>query len=93
MNNDTKSNRLAQSASSLGAGILGFGLGLKWGKNLSGFALVIIIVGAIFHISGMYVIQLKNKPERFNTVAKILWVSAWVCLIVVVVLFIYLAIL
>lgn len=83
--------RLAQSASALGAGILGFGLGAKWGLNLSEFALAIIIVGAIIHTGGMYAIQLRNRPEKFSIVAKALWVSAWVCLFAVVALFIYMA--
>ena len=91
MENISKVNRLAISASSLGAGILGFGLGAKWGEKISNFAFVIIIIGAIIHIAGMYILQLKDKPEKFNSVAKILWISAWICLLVIVGLFIYLA--
>lgn len=89
MNTDTNSIRLAQSASALGAGLLGFGLGAKWGVKLGEVALIIIIVGAIIHIGGMYAIQLRNRPEKFSIVAKILWVSAWLCLIAVIALFIY----
>lgn len=91
MENVKDSTRLAQSASALGAGILGFGLGAKWGGKLLEYAVVIIIIGAILHIAGMYVMQLKNKPGQFSTIEKIVWLSAWVCLIAIVILFIFFA--
>ena len=54
--------RLAQSASALGAGLLGFGIGAIWGSALSNTVLIAtLIIGAIIHVAGMYVLQIKNK--------------------------------
>lgn len=84
--------RLAQSASALGAGLLGFGIGAKWGEVFTGTTLIsIIIVGAVFHIAGMYVNQMKDA-HRAGLVAKTLWVSAWICLLVLVALFVYISV-
>ncbi|HKH60795.1 MAG TPA: hypothetical protein VKA49_08185 [Flavitalea sp.] len=84
--------KLAQSASALGAGLLGFGLGAKWGNVITDYALIIIIVGAIFHVWGMYIMQMKKTNEKITHVAKALWISAWVCLIVLIGIMIYLLI-
>ena len=81
---ESNTNRLAQSSSALGAGILGFGIGAKWGNIISGYALIIIIVGAIFHIWGMYVMQIKNQSKNTTTIARVLWISAWICLLALV---------
>lgn len=91
MHNTKLSNaeRLAQSASALGAGILGFGIGARWGFKITNYSIAIIIIGAIIHVGGMYLLQLKNKPEEQNRVAKLLWASAWICLLLVVAMFIY----
>ena len=86
----SKSVRLAQSASAIGAAILGVGIGAQWGTPLKSFAIVILVIGAIIHIYGMYVTQMRNTTERNGQVAKILWVTAWLCLIALVVLFVYL---
>lgn len=84
--------RLAQSASSLGAGLLGFGIGAIWGTALSNIVLIItLIIGAIIHVAGMYVLQMKNKM-RADSIAKILWISAWICLLSLIAIFIYLAV-
>jgi hypothetical protein len=88
---DTKRDniKLAQSASALGAGILGFGLGAKWGNLITEYALIIIVVGAIFHIWGMYIVQLRGVNEKANRIAKVLWISAWVCLVALIAVMIY----
>ena len=86
----SKSVQLAQSASAIGALILGVGIGAKWGTPLESFALVILVLGAIIHTYGMYVTQMKNKTVRTDQFAKVLWISAWLCLIALIVLFIYL---
>ena len=83
------SKQLAQSASALGAGILGFGLGAKWGLSVSNYAIWIILVGAFFHIYGMYVMQMK-EGKNVQGVARMLWISAWICLISLVVIILYL---
>ena len=83
---NTNTTKLAQSASALGAGLLGFGLGAKWGDIISSYALIVVIVGSIFHIWGMYVMQMKNQSKNTATIARILWISAWICLIAVIVI-------
>ena len=79
------SKQLAQSASALGAGILGFGLGAKWGLSINNYAIWIMLVGAFFHLYGMYVMQMKDQDKNSQGIAKVLWISAWICLIAVIV--------
>ena len=81
--------KMAQSASALGAGILGFGLGAKWGMPIKDYALFIIVIGSIFHVYGMYIMQMKNHGTRTAGIAKALWVSAWICLIALVAIVLY----
>lgn len=91
MNKPGNNIRLAQSASALGAGLLGFGLGAKWGAGIdSVFLLLILIFGAIIHIAGMYVVQMKD-PAKAGSIARLLWVTAWLCLLSLIGMFIYLA--
>lgn len=92
MNVHQNNVKLAQSASALGAGILGFGLGAKWGNIIVDYAFIIIIVGAIFHIWGMYLMQMRGGNEKGTSVTKVLWISAWICLIVLIGVIIYLLI-
>jgi NADH:ubiquinone oxidoreductase subunit 6 (subunit J) len=82
--------KLAQSASALGAGLLGFGLGSKWGSIVTTYAVVIIVAGAIFHVVWMYVMQLNNQSRNTEITAGALWISAWICLVAVLVIIIYL---
>ena len=89
MAKNANSSKLAQSASALGAGILGFGIGAKWGLGIGNYAFLIIIVGAVFHVYGMYVMQMKNQTARTQGVAKALWISAWICLIALAAIVIY----
>jgi hypothetical protein len=87
----TNSIKLAQSASALGAGLLGFSIGAKWGAGLNGiFLTVLLIAGAFLHVAGMYVMQMKEATTA-GIIAKTLWITAWICLIALVALFIYLA--
>lgn len=83
--------QLAQSASALGAGILGFGIGAMWGEIIStAILIIIIIIGAFIHVYGMYIMQMKNAGKNAGTIAKTLWITAWICLFFIVILFIYL---
>jgi hypothetical protein len=66
--------RVAHSASAIGAGILGFGLGAFWGSALKNYALWIILVGAVIHVSGMIIVQYTNKLEKNTLMAKALWI-------------------
>lgn len=82
--------QLAQSASALGAALLGFGIGAKWGARMnSAIVIAILVIGGIIHVGGMYVMQMK-KEEKAGPLAKLLWVTAWICLLSVVILFVYL---
>lgn len=85
--------RMAQSASALGAAILGFGLGAKWGSGMERFAFLTITAGGIFHLYGIYIMQMKNHTMRTHGIAMILWLSAWICLIALIAIVIYLIIL
>ena len=82
--------RLAQSASALGAGMLGFGLGAKWGNVIFSYAIIIVVIGAVFHIWGMYMMQIKNQSKNMEVTARVLWFSAWVCLIALLIIVGYL---
>lgn len=91
MTSSNTATKLAQSASALGAALLGFGIGAKWGTAFnSTILLVVLIAGAFIHIAGMYVMQMKTKQA--GTFAKVLWVTAWMCLIALIGLFIYMVI-
>ena len=92
MVNSDKYNQLGQSASALGAGLLGFGIGALWGVTIERTVLIVtLVVGAVIHIGGMYVTQMKSKGKA-EKIAKLLLISAWLCLISLILLFIYLSI-
>jgi cytochrome bd-type quinol oxidase subunit 2 len=82
--------QLAHSASAIGAAILGFGIGAQWGQMFQPYALIAMIVGALIHVAGMVVIQMMTEPGKNDWMAKALWISAWVCLIALVLLLVYL---
>lgn len=87
--NDNK--RIAQSASALGAGLLGFGLGASFGANINRFLiLLVLILGGIIHIAGMYVLQMKNPSAKAGTMVRALWFTAWLCLLSLIALVVYL---
>jgi hypothetical protein len=90
MNNSQSYIRLAQSASALGAGLLGFGLGAKWGSLMGDYGFIVIIAGAVIHVWGMYIMQMKQINEKNARIAKILWFSSWICLVALIAVIIYL---
>ena len=81
--------KMAQSASALGACILGFGLGAKWGLKIESYAFLIIMAGATIHVFGMYIMQMKDNNKRTQGIAKALWISAWICLLVLTAIVMY----
>lgn len=89
---DSNYTKLAQSASAIGAAILGFGLGSKWGVVVSDYANLILITGAIIHVWGMYILQMRTGNKKINAVSTALWISAWLCLIILVGIVLYLLI-
>jgi hypothetical protein len=92
MHENRNYEKLAQSASSLGAALLGFGIGGIAGNAMDRLILVAtLVIGAVIHLAGMYVIQIKNV-NRAGMFAKILWLSAWICLLAVVAIVLYLII-
>ncbi len=91
MHSNKDNLKLAQSTSALGAGLLGFGIGAKLGFIISNYAIIIIVAGAIFHIWGMYVLQIKNESKNSTITSKVLWLSAWVCLIALLIIIVYLS--
>lgn len=93
MQSGQKSLQLAQSAWALGAGIFGFGLGAKWGYIINRYALFIIIVGAVIHAFGMFIMQMKDSNGKATGIAKTLWITAWICLIALGAIIVYLLIL
>ena len=88
MQSKQKSPQLAQSASALGGGLLGFGIGSKWGNVITNYA--VIIVGAFIHVFAMYIMQMKDVTAKTTGIAKALWISAWICLLALVVIVVYL---
>ena len=92
-NEASKAVLLAQSASALGAGILGFGIGAMWGNIISNtIRIIIIVTGAFLHVYGMYIMQMNKAGKNAGTIAKTLWITAWICLLLIVILFFYLLI-
>ena len=67
----------AELVSSLGAGVLGVGLGLVLSRYLAGFAVPLLLIGIALHGWGMYD---KRRLER-GVVARTAWVEAlyWLC--------------
>lgn len=88
----TRTKQLALSASAIGAAVLGFGMGAKWGADIRAFSMIVIIIGAIIHAYGMYLTQMKNGSQKADALAILLWISAWVCLVTLVAVIIYLSI-
>ncbi|NTS43112.1 MAG: hypothetical protein EOO06_08740 [Chitinophagaceae bacterium] len=89
MHTRNESKKLAQSASALGAALLGFGLGAGISNLL---LLLLIIIGGIIHVAGMYVLQLKEGSAKTGSIAKMLWITAWICLLSLTALITYLLI-
>jgi len=93
VNNTHNSNlRVAHSAAAIGAGILGFGFGAFWGSGLKSYALWIIIVGAVIHVAGMVIVQYTNRSKENTPMAKALWISAWICLVALIGLIVYVSV-
>jgi hypothetical protein len=71
--------RLADLTSSIGAGVLGIGLGAYFGSKLHSLAVPVLVAGAAMHAVGMLD---KHRLERSLGVARPPWWSAalyWLC--------------
>ena len=69
--------RLAELTSSVGAGVLGFGLGLLLGRSLPISGVPVLVVGLGLHVWGMFD---KHRLES-GAVAETWWSRAayWIC--------------
>ena len=70
--------RLAELSSSLGAGVLGVGLGVLLAAYLGGLGVAILIVGLVLHAWGM---TDKHALERRAGERRPAWSTAlyWIC--------------
>jgi hypothetical protein len=78
----------AELLSSLGAGILGAGIGLLLSNLLARYVLPILLLGLVSHSLGMFQ---KHQMEQ-GRYARIKWVEAfyWLCWLALAALLIYL---
>ena len=69
--------RFAELTSSVGAGVLGFGLGLLVGPRLPISGIPVLVVGLGMHVWGMFD---KHRLER-RAIAETWWskVAYWIC--------------
>lgn len=70
--------RLSELTSSLGAGILGLGLGAFFSAHLGRIALALAGLGACMHAFGMWDMRRMEKAGRFD---RPIWSTAlyWAC--------------
>jgi len=82
------SMKRAEKTSSIGAGVLGAGIGLMLADLLATDALPILAIGLVMHAWGMYD---KHRLEALSNVPRVWWATAfyWVCWIALVALIIY----
>lgn len=71
----------------IGAGILGFGLGLLAYSFFMGLAWPIIIVGIIMHSIGMYLVHKGRQDRKFDIGNLFYWIC-WIILIIILFIFI-----
>ena len=86
--------KLAELASTLGVGFLGFGLGIYFYQIYEWNAYVILVIGIILHAAGMYYkhsIETQTSPEGFKTDTPV-WFKMvyWLCWISIAIFLIYL---
>ena len=77
-NAHAKRIKLAELMSSLGAGILGIGIGIFIASYANGLGLPVLVIGFVLHAWGM---TEKHRMEK-NTAAPAIWWSTalyWIC--------------
>ena len=81
----------AETTSSVGAGVLGAGIGLMQAELLEAYALPILAIGLVMHAWGMYD---KHRLEAQSNVPQPWWATLfyWVCWILLAGLILYVAI-
>jgi hypothetical protein len=70
--------KLAELTSSIGAGVLGLGLGAYFGDHLKSFSLSIVAIGILSHAIGMFD---KHRLESQANSVPIFWIKLlyWIC--------------
>ena len=88
--------KLAELTSTIGAGVLGFGLGIYFFKIITINEYIILLIGIVLHSLGMY---FKHKLEKGlnnlnsdNITTSPIWVTVvyWLCWLLLGVFLIYL---
>jgi hypothetical protein len=81
----------AETTSSVGAGVLGAGIGLVLVDLLAGYALPILGIGLVMHAWGMYD---RHRLEARSNLPQPWWATLfyWACWIVLVGLIVYVVI-
>lgn len=82
MENNRKHLKKAELASSVGAGILGVGLGILFYKYLKSFTVPILILGLLLHGWGMFEKpRLENEPKSESLWwSELLYWGCWAAL-------------
>jgi hypothetical protein len=70
--------RLAELSSSLGAGVLGFGIGVLVSSYVAGLGVPILVAGLLLHAWGMLD---KHRIETKQGAARVWWSTLlyWIC--------------
>jgi hypothetical protein len=70
--------RLAELSSSLGAGVLGFGIGVLLSSYVTGLGVPILVAGLLLHAWGMLD---KHRIETKQGAARVWWSTLlyWIC--------------
>ena len=82
--NEDSRLRQAELASAIGAGIIGFGLGIYFASYFASYALWTIIIGVALHGVAMY-----KKAEMRPTMLRWAKWLYWLCWVIIVGLVIY----
>jgi hypothetical protein len=73
----------ADLASGVGAGILGFGLGVLTAQYVSAFAVPLVVVGIVLHVWGMLERHRLDKAAPQVWWAEALYWLCWVILLII----------
>jgi hypothetical protein len=84
----TAALKRAETTSSIGAGVLGAGVGLMLAALLQGYAIPILVIGLVMHAWGMYD---KHRLEVRSEMAQPWWATLfyWVCWVALAALLVY----
>jgi uncharacterized membrane protein YecN with MAPEG domain len=80
--------RLAELTSSLGAGVVGLGIGVVLASRMRGLGVPVLVLGALFHAWGM---TDKHRQEAKAGVVNVWWsmLLYWMCWLLLAALAVY----